>query len=133
MPCGCGRRRGGNRPRADASGGRRRDRAAAPYRYLAAAILPCADPGDWYTVQAGQRAQLVEPDGTLTFGTELVTGADGTIAGLLGASPGASTAPSIMIDLLARCFPAEMPEWEPRLRTMMPALAVPSDSASEAG
>ena len=38
-------------------------------------------------------------------GTELVVSADGTIAGLLGASPGASTAVPIMLDLLQRCFP----------------------------
>ncbi|MFI9504146.1 malate dehydrogenase (quinone) [Nocardia sp. NPDC052566] len=88
-------------------------------------FYPDADPADWYPVQAGQRAQLVKPDpreiGVLTFGTELVTGADGTIAGLLGASPGASTAPAIMVDLLARCFPDELPRWEPMLRKMMPA------------
>ncbi|MBL1077285.1 malate dehydrogenase (quinone) [Nocardia sp. 2] len=72
-------------------------------------FYPGADPADWELIQAGQRAQLVIPDprrvGVLTFGTELVTGADGTIAGLLGASPGASTAPAIMLELLERCFP----------------------------
>ncbi|WP_228001820.1 malate dehydrogenase (quinone) [Nocardia australiensis] len=92
-------------------------------------FYPTADPADWYLVQAGQRAQLVKPDarnvGVLTFGTELVTGADGTIAGLLGASPGASTAPAIMIDLLARCFPREKVRWEPMLHKMMPAMTSP--------
>ena len=43
--------------------------------------------------------------GVLQFGTEVVTGADGSIAGLLGASPGASTAVSIMLGLLQTCFP----------------------------
>ncbi|WP_327139419.1 malate dehydrogenase (quinone) [Nocardia sp. NBC_01327] len=89
-------------------------------------FYPAADRADWYPVQAGQRAQLVKPDpgkiGLLTFGTELVTGADGTIAGLLGASPGASTAPAIMIDLLHRCFSDQRLSWEPAIRKMMPAI-----------
>ena len=46
--------------------------------------------------------------GVLQFGTELVVGGDGSIAGLLGASPGASTAVSAMLTLLERCFPAAM-------------------------
>ncbi|MCA0156194.1 malate:quinone oxidoreductase [Tsukamurella sp. M9C] len=69
-------------------------------------FYPAADPAQWELVPAGQRAQLVTPDrrriGVLQQGTELVTGADGTIAGLLGASPGASTAVPIMQDLLVR-------------------------------
>ncbi|QLY28733.1 malate dehydrogenase (quinone) [Nocardia huaxiensis] len=85
-------------------------------------FYPEADPADWYPVQAGQRAQLVKPDpdriGVLTFGTELVTSVDGTIAGLLGASPGASTAPAIMLDLLDRCFPDHAAAWEPTLRKL---------------
>ena len=72
---------------------------------------PGADPQDWELVPAGQRAQLVTPDaeriGALRSGTELVASADGTIAGLLGASPGASTAVPIMLDLLQRCFPEQ--------------------------
>ncbi|MGQ4601107.1 malate dehydrogenase (quinone) [Nocardia sp. R6R-6] len=94
-------------------------------------FYPTADPAEWYLVQAGQRAQLVKPDphhvGVLTFGTELVTGADGTIAGLLGASPGASTAPAIMIDLLARCFPHQETRWGLLLHRMIPAMAAPLD------
>ena len=53
--------------------------------------------------------------------TELVTGADGTIAGLLGASPGASTAVSAMLTLLERCFPARIPAWRPALREAVPS------------
>ncbi|GAB3041425.1 malate dehydrogenase (quinone) [Sediminivirga luteola] len=72
-------------------------------------FYPDADPRDWELVPAGQRAQLVTPDprriGALRHGTELVVGAGGGIAGLLGASPGASTAVPIMLDLLQRCFP----------------------------
>ncbi|WP_206612390.1 malate dehydrogenase (quinone) [Prescottella agglutinans] len=89
-------------------------------------FYPNADPADWELIQAGQRAQLIKPDrrkvGVLTFGTEIVTGADGTIAGLLGASPGASVAAPLMADLLARCFPDEHARWEPTLHRLMPGL-----------
>lgn len=74
-------------------------------------FYPHADINQWELMPAGQRAQLVTPDarrvGVLQQGTELVVGGDGTIAGLLGASPGASTAVPIMLDLLERCFPVQ--------------------------
>ncbi|NKR39696.1 malate:quinone oxidoreductase [Prescottella equi] len=74
-------------------------------------FYPTADVRQWQLVFAGQRAQLVTPDrrriGVLQQGTELVVGDGGSIAGLLGASPGASTAVPIMLDLLERCFPDE--------------------------
>ena len=57
----------------------------------------------------------------LQFGCEVITGADGTIAGLLGASPGASTAAPIMLDVLQRCFPDRYAGWEPKLREMIPS------------
>lgn len=83
---------------------------------------PGADPQDWELVPAGQRAQLVTPDaeriGALRSGTELVCSADGTIAGLLGASPGASTAVPIMLELLQRCFPERWAaSWQVRMDT----------------
>ena len=90
------------------------------------AFMPTAHPRDWELVTAGQRVQVIKKDkakgGVLEFGTELVTAADGTIAGLLGASPGASTAVSTMLDLLERCFPERADAWQPRLRAMMPSL-----------
>ncbi|MFD6897754.1 malate dehydrogenase (quinone) [Rhodococcus sp. NPDC060086] len=90
-------------------------------------FYPGADPADWSLVQAGQRAQLIKPDergrGVLTFGTELVTSADGTIAGLLGASPGASIAPAVMVELLERCFPNKQDSWVPALQDLMPDLS----------
>jgi malate dehydrogenase (quinone) len=90
-------------------------------------FYPGADPADWSLVRAGQRAQLIKPDehgrGVLTFGTELVTSADGTIAGLLGASPGASIAPAIMVELLERCFPGKQDSWAPALHDLMPDLS----------
>jgi malate dehydrogenase (quinone) len=88
-------------------------------------FVPEARQEDWYKIVAGQRAQVIKKDpkkgGVLQFGTEVVTGADGTIAGLLGASPGASTAAAIMLDVLRRCFPGELPGWEPALRALIPS------------
>ena len=62
-----------------------------------------------------------EKGGVLQFGTELIAAADGSIAGLLGASPGASTAVPIMLNLLAKSFPARMSAWEPRLKELIPS------------
>ena len=92
------------------------------------AFMPSAKDADWELITAGQRVQVMKKDakkgGVLQFGTEVITGADGTIAGLLGASPGASTAAPIMLDVLQRCFPAEFPGWEPKLREMVPNFGV---------
>ncbi len=88
-------------------------------------FMPTARDEDWELIQAGQRAQVMKKDPEkgpiLQFGTEVVTGADGTIAGLLGASPGASTAASIMLSLLATCFPDRFSQWEPTLRELIPS------------
>ena len=59
--------------------------------------------------------------GVLQFGTELVVGGEGTIAGLLGASPGASTAVSAMLSLLEQCFPDRIPAWRPALQEAIPS------------
>lgn len=70
---------------------------------------PTAAADDWEHVVAGLRVQIIKSDGhgggELKFGTEVVTSADGTVAALLGASPGASTAAAIMLELIERCFP----------------------------
>ncbi len=88
-------------------------------------FVPAAKDEDWELIQAGQRAQVMKKDpdkgGILQFGTEVITGADGSIAGLLGASPGASTAVSIMLGLMKTCFPDRIEEWEPRLRELIPS------------
>jgi malate dehydrogenase (quinone) len=88
-------------------------------------FVPTAESGDWDLVTAGQRVQVIKQDetgrGILQFGTELVVGAEGTIAGLLGASPGASTAASAMLTLLERCFPQHMDAWRPRLQQAIPS------------
>ena len=89
-------------------------------------FVPQADEHDWDMVTAGQRVQVIKRDpatgrGVLQFGTELVVGGDGTVAGLLGASPGASTAVSAMLNLLERCFPDRIPAWRPALQEAIPS------------
>ena len=87
-------------------------------------FMPTAKDEDWTLIDAGQRAQVMKKDpkkgGVLQFGTEVVSAADGSIAGLLGASPGASTAVPIMLSLLKKCFPNEYPSWESELRELIP-------------
>ncbi|MWB98745.1 malate:quinone oxidoreductase [Agromyces sp. MMS17-SY077] len=89
------------------------------------AFMPTVKSEDWELITAGQRVQVMKNEpgkgGVLQFGTEVITGADGTIAGLLGASPGASTAAPIMLQVLAKCFPDRMDDWEPKLREMIPS------------
>ncbi len=97
-----------------------RQRFAALEEYF-----PNAQQGEWSLAVAGQRVQVIMPDkkkgGVLQFGTEVVTSADGSLAAILGASPGASTAVAIMLDVLERCFKAELPGWAPRLRELIPS------------
>lgn len=89
--------------------------------------LPTAKMEDWELEMAGQRVQVIKNDpkkgGVLEFGTEVVSAADGSIAALLGASPGASTAVSIMLDLLNRCFKSKIntPEWQNKMKAMIPS------------
>ncbi|GAB3989912.1 malate:quinone oxidoreductase [Spirosoma daeguense] len=88
---------------------------------------PDAKMEDWELEIAGQRVQVIKKDeeegGVLEFGTEVVSAADGSIAALLGASPGASTAVSIMFDLLKRCFPEQSASeaWQQKLKEMIPS------------
>ena len=98
------------------------DRMAALREYV-----PDAKMQDWELETAGQRVQVIKKDengkGILEFGTEVVTKADGSLAVLLGASPGASTAAAIMLDLLQKCFSdkLETPEWQEKLKAMIPS------------
>ncbi len=88
---------------------------------------PEAKRADWKLWTAGQRVQTIKDvegkGGTLQFGTELVSGAEGTIAALLGASPGASTAPSIMLRLIEEVFPEQVKSeaWQSKLRELVPS------------
>jgi malate dehydrogenase (quinone) len=88
-------------------------------------FYPEAHFDQWELISAGQRAQLVTPDphrvGALQQGTELVISADLSMSGLLGASPGASTAVPIMLDLLRTCFPEQWSTaWEAALARAVP-------------
>jgi malate dehydrogenase (quinone) len=89
--------------------------------------FPRARPADWRLEVAGQRVQIIKPDarrgGFLEFGTELVPPADGSLIALLGASPGASTAVWIAIEVLERCFANELKagSWSTRLKQMIPS------------
>ena len=89
-------------------------------------FYPEADGGEWELITAGQRVQVMKRKGrfggVLQFGTEVVTHADGSLGGLLGASPGASTAAPIMVKLLERCFPAKMAGWDGTLKELIPSL-----------
>jgi len=89
-------------------------------------FYPGADPKDWKLIIAGQRAQVIkrasDGSGTLQFGTEVVSSADGSIAGLLGASPGASTSVHIMLEVMQKSFASEFPTWEKKLKKMIPSL-----------
>lgn len=88
--------------------------------------VPSADSADWETVIAGQRVQVIKPAaaprfGSLEFGTTLINNPEGNIAGLLGASPGASIAPAVMVELIERCFGEHMIQWGPKLQEMIPS------------
>jgi malate dehydrogenase (quinone) len=91
-------------------------------------FIPNAKSEDWDIVVAGQRVQVIKDTaagkGTLQFGTEVVSAADGSIAALLGASPGASTAVHVMLEVLEKCFPEHMMEWAPKIREMIPSFGL---------
>ena len=88
---------------------------------------PTADIKDWELEIAGQRVQIIKKDseggGKLQFGTEVVSSADGSLSALLGASPGASTSVSIMIEVLKKCFPEQTvsADWQTKLKEMIPS------------
>ncbi len=89
-------------------------------------FIPDAKGEDWDIVVAGQRVQVIKDTeaggrGTLQFGTEVVSSSDGTVAALLGASPGASTAVHVMLEVLEKCFPDQMNAWEPKIKEMIPS------------
>ena len=89
-------------------------------------FIPNAKTEDWDLVIAGQRVQVIKDTeaggkGTLQFGTEVISAEDGSIAALLGASPGASTAVHVMLDVINRCFPERMQEWDAKIKEMVPS------------
>ncbi|MFI8034653.1 malate dehydrogenase (quinone) [Acinetobacter sp. ABJ_C3_5] len=72
---------------------------------------PEADPKDWHLQQGGQRVQIIKKEpgkpAKLQFGTEIFASKDKSVTALLGASPGASTSPYIMLNLLEKAFPEQ--------------------------
>lgn len=93
--------------------------------------VPVANLKDWELKEAGQRVQVIKKDeaaggGVLQFGTEAVVSQDGSVAALLGASPGASTAAAIMFGVLPRCFKEESKSaaWQAKLHEMAPSFGV---------
>ncbi len=98
-----------------------KDRHAALREYY-----PMAQKGDWRLWQAGQRVQIIKRDaqkgGVLRLGTEVVSDDEGTVAALLGASPGASTAAPIMLQLLEKVFHEKMQTaaWQAKIKAVVP-------------
>lgn len=90
-------------------------------------FFPNAKEENWKLQSAGQRVQIIKqtPDGggKLEFGTEIVAAKGGSLAALLGASPGASTAAHAMIDVIERCFADRIKtaEWQDRMKEMVPS------------
>jgi malate dehydrogenase (quinone) len=90
-------------------------------------FFPNAKEGDWRIEVAGQRVQIIKKDpthgGILQFGTELVSAADRSIVAMLGASPGASTAVWIMVQVIERCFAEKLKEggWSVKLKEIIPS------------
>nr|MCU0383037.1 malate:quinone oxidoreductase [Cyclobacteriaceae bacterium] len=88
--------------------------------------VPQAELADWELKEAGQRVQVIKKDkkekGILEFGTEVVVSADGTVAALLGASPGASTSAAVMVDIIKKCFKREIhtKAWQEKLHEIFP-------------
>ena len=87
-------------------------------------FVPRASGRDWELITAGQRVQVIRKTGVggkLEFGTAVVAASDGTISGLLGASPGASTAVPAMLSVLEQCFPTEYAGWSSKLSEIIPS------------
>jgi malate dehydrogenase (quinone) len=91
-------------------------------------FIPSAKSEDWGLMVAGQRVQIIKDTaagkGTLQFGTEVISAEDGSIAALLGASPGASTAVPVMLEVIKKCFPQHIQAWEPKIKEMIPTYGV---------
>ena len=90
-------------------------------------FYPAARDDEWQLATAGQRVQIIKhcpnQGGKLEFGTEIVAASDGSLAALLGASPGASTSVTAMLSVIERCFPDQMRQasWDQRLQALIPS------------
>ncbi len=87
--------------------------------------FPDADPKDWKFIVAGQRVQVIMPDaklgGKLQFGTEIVSDGEGSLAAVLGASPGASVAVAVMLDVIKRLYGSSLESWKGAMTEMLPS------------
>ena len=100
-------------------------------------FVPLVSPNDWKLSIAGQRVQIIKKTakgGALKMGTEVVTSSDGSLAVLLGASPGASTAVTIMIEVLNRCWGEKMKsnKWQKRMLELFPSIGTDFHANQEA-
>tara|TARA_Y100001968_G_scaffold42730_5_gene32817 strand:+ start:629 stop:2122 length:1494 start_codon:yes stop_codon:yes gene_type:complete len=89
-------------------------------------FVPTAKGMEWKLSQAGQRVQIIkntQKGGMLKMGTEVVSSKDGSLAALLGASPGASTAVTTMLKVLFSCWSEKMETevWKERLVKLLPS------------
>jgi malate dehydrogenase (quinone) len=90
-------------------------------------FYPQARDEDWHLEHAGKRVQIIkncdEKGGKLEFGTEIVASSDGSLAALLGASPGASVSVQAMLDVMTKCFKNEMASeaWQAKLKQAIPS------------
>jgi malate dehydrogenase (quinone) len=87
---------------------------------------PLAQEADWRLQRAGMRVQIIKRDpvhgGVLKFGTEIVAAQDRSLVALLGASPGASTAAAIMINVIELCFAKQLASgWKAKLEGIIPS------------
>jgi malate dehydrogenase (quinone) len=95
--------------------------------------FPNAKAEDWRLWQAGQRVQIIKRDeaagGVLKLGTEIVASADGSIAGLLGAS----TAAPIMLTVLQKVFKDKVatPAWQEKLHQIVPSYGTQLNGSPE--
>ena len=99
-------------------------------------FFPRAVKKDWKEAVAGQRVETIKPieskgrlkheEGELEFGTELVVAEDKSLVALLGASPGASTAAFITVEVLEKCFDKGLATggWRDRLKTIIPTYGI---------
>jgi len=89
-----------------------------------------SDRDDWRLAVAGERVEVIKPDkdheGALEFGTELIGSEDRSLVALMGASPGASTAAFIALNVLKKCFPDRLTDsaWLPKLKEIIPTFGI---------
>lgn len=103
--------------------GQIRQRPSARFDALRA-FYPSARPQDWRVAVAGQRVQIIKREkgrGTLKFGTEVLCAQDRSLSAVLGASPGASIAASVALQVVRKCFPERLAGWAEQLRRIIPS------------